>query len=140
MSVLEDKAISVIDGMAVAAGHVAEQLGNLATQYGEDVVRMGLSVVQVNAVAQLMLGVLLALIGLVVYKKVFKPCFAAVMKFKMEVDHPGWHLGAAASFAVFVVLWVQAATKLLSVWIWVAVFKPELWIAYKILQGFLGKE
>jgi hypothetical protein len=161
MSKLEDKAVYIMDKAMVGAEKLTEKLAELAVQYGPDVVNAAIEVARIEALSGLVrplvaLGICLPLFIISVKR-------AAVSITKQNrwdelrdshtypVLEGGKHATKTLGYGpqnVAVLLWCATASAtgtiscfaaygLSSVWNWVGVIEPKLWIAHRILEKAL---
>ena len=114
-----------------------EELGNkaleyltafeeLAKQYAPDVVNAGLTVVQISAFSEIVIGVVLLAVSIGGF-------FAARWVWKKTDDEFCAGLAGAAALGAG----IASGVHLLSVWTWVGIFNPKLYIAYKLFEKVL---
>jgi len=138
MSTLEDKAVSMLDGIGQMAAEVVDRFTQLAQQYGQAVVDMGLAVVRVEAASHLLVGLLFTVLGVVCLVKGTVPAWKAFRN-NLEADHPGWFFLGCVCSVPTVVFGVLGFNRLFELWNWVGLVYPELWIAHRILEGLMSK-
>lgn len=125
---LEDSAAKALDKITAGADVLTAKLGELATQYGPDVVDAALMVARVEAGQFLIFGVVALVIS-----AVFFPIARRAQK-----SDPSWNTPKACFFWILTLTPLAASAKhLLDVWNWVGLFEPKLWIARRLLDGVL---
>lgn len=134
MSKIEDKAVDIMDKAMVGAEKLSEKLAQLAEQYGPDVVDAGLAVARVTAAQKLLYG-LIAVIGSTAF---FWIARYLVRKVRDENWDEFFGIGGIfISGALGLFFAIGGLIDLLSIWNWVGVFEPKLWIAHRILEKAL---
>lgn len=151
-----DKAVEVADKAVTGVGKAAEAIANVdyspvmekvggfigqmidaATPVAKQAYEIGLMTLQVDAAATLIPAficmVLICVLGYVVYR---------VVKWDMKFSKLG-DKGFPSFIAIvvygtaFLTLFIGKASNLFSVWIWVKLFKPELWLAHVAIEKIL---
>lgn len=111
------------------------KLGELVTKHGPQAVDLAASVVQVEAVNDLLgfPGWIAAML--------FFLWGARLAQRKADADEYSesmWGFGIALSFGAAGFCFIAALTALLDVWSWVALFNPKLALAYHFLSKLTG--
>lgn len=130
MKKTDEAVATVADKLGDKALQYLQSFEDLAKQYSPDVVDAGLNIVRVYGAQELILGILC--IALLLY--IFFKAKAAVIK---DLNKGGYSSGGnvlpiiigASLLGIFP---VAQATAVFSIWNWVAVFEPKLYLAYKI--------
>lgn len=125
---LENKAVEILDKSQAAIAGFADQLQELAKQYGPDVADAALMMARIDAAQGLVGGVVAAVITWV--------CFVStrsLIKKAKAQPYEMWDVGAiivgvCGAFAALV-----AVLTLADIWRWVGIFEPKLWLAKRIL-------
>lgn len=124
---LEDKAVEILDASQQAIGAFADKLGDLAKQYGPDVMDAALQMARVDAINALVVPITSLIIFAVVYTVFWKKAWP-----KLAEVHDGGF--AAFMLHMFFVPWFGFSLfHTLNVWAWVGIFEPKLWLAKRIL-------
>lgn len=125
-----------------AVATVADKLGDkalqylssfeeLAKQYSPDVVDAGLTVIRINALGDIIVGLVGIAVAFVVWK-IFKRVRAERGKEYFHRNEAICIIGGAISFFGGIASFVMILFGLFNIWVYVALFDPKLYIAYKI--------
>lgn len=137
---LEGRAIELIDDAQAGLGALTNRLGELAVQYGPEVVDAALNVARVSAAKPLVAGfgilvlaTILGVTGIRLFQTGRKDNLLANEKAGYSnVGEARMAFGGACAVAGVVSL-IISGTLLLNIWNWVGIFAPELWIAHRVL-------
>jgi len=116
---------SIEDVVASFAG----KLEALVVQHGGEAWELALLTARVDAASHLLWGLMSLIAGIVLYK------LSRYSYNKAEADNSeGWGFaciisGGCGAFAV-----IACFINWVNLWVWVGVFEPKLWLAYKILE------
>ena len=124
MSDLETKAVDLLD-----------KLEALATNYAPDVAEAAVAAVRITAIGELILAVLF--LGLVitcayVAKKSYLFCSSKYAEPKFSGPEAISSISLAVSVAIGVAATLNFFVTITDIWVWTAVFNPELALAHKI--------
>jgi len=110
---------------------------SVVSQYGEDAVNLALWVVRVNALSELMYGVG-ALITAVISWKIFVWAKVGVMQEDNSCEAEfGFMASCIASFIGILVSGLVVFLTFLNIWLYIAVVKPELYLAKQAIDVVL---
>jgi hypothetical protein len=125
-----DRAMTLIEEVAAAAK-------DAVTEYGPEAWEVALWVVRVDAIGEIIVGLFLALLIVVIWCAVVRDNLKALnagnnKKFEWRIK-----MVACGGFGI-AVCGAAFAVKMLNVWVYVAIFAPELWLAKKAISAVLG--
>lgn len=144
MTTNAETADKMLDKAANMAEQIAGKMAALAEKYGPDVVNAGLAVIRIDGAQSLVVG--FVLLGVVVticvlgYKHAKR---GHVKRAEKVIDMDTFGFGyifpvtAGGVLAFFMAL--GCADRLFSIWNWVQVFYPELYIAKRIIEAGVGR-
>ena len=151
MSNLEDKAVDIMDKAMIGAEKLSAKLAELATQYGPDVVDAALQVARFKAAGELLAGTVSFVIAYNL-AKFSKRMFSAAAKrrdefnkektssyytAKKDISEFEEFFAGVASALLAVFLTIPTIITYGSIWNWVGIIEPKLWIANRILEKAL---
>lgn len=120
------------------------KLGELINQHGPQAVKMAEQIVQVNAVGSLVQGVLFLLFAAAtgggafwLWRRVYKESLKSYGEVSDFVAMGGG-ITAFLLSAVTVFLFINGLANVLDVWVWVAVFNPQLGLGHEVLRRVAG--
>ena len=129
--------IGSLEGKAV---ELIERFETIAEQHGPQAVELGLDAVRVIG-AQSLIGGVLGLIGVTVAFFLGKKLYKIIVNWKPEehdnksVDRDFWPYGPMGMACILGgISMFFALIDLLNVWLWVALFYPELWLVGKLFR------
>lgn len=140
MSKIEDKAVDIMDKAMVGAEKLTEKLAQLAEQYGPDVVNAGIEVARFTAAGKLLSGVGYAIVGWALYKTSMWLFAKAKAWAEEDEGHPFAIFSGVGGGVVFlgvIAAFYSALAPFFSIWNWVGLIEPKLWIAHRILEKAL---
>jgi hypothetical protein len=140
MSKLEDKTVEIMDKAMIGAEKLTEKMAELAVQYGPDVVNAGLEVARFTAIGNLIGGLGWAVFTGVLVKTGLHWAKKAKQWNDEEGDNPvvfAYGMGAGCAVIGAIPAGLSALWPIFTVWNWVGIFEPKLWIAHRILEKAL---
>lgn len=135
---LEKKAVEVIDKAMDGMDKLSVMLGEVAEKYGPEVVDVGLEVARISAANELVVALVIFLVWLGILRTFFK-------LYKIEkASENGFNqptiaaitcigVGIISVIGVVPVL-IESLPRLFSLWNWVGLIEPKLWIAHQVLN------
>lgn len=126
---VEAKALDLLDKGGAALGQFADKLGDLAKQYGPDVVNGALEIARIDALSQLVPSILF----LAVLAYFGGNATQYLRKLFDEGDDALAIPLLVVGGIITAVLGLCAIATVCDVWVWVGVFEPKLYLAKKIL-------
>lgn len=110
---------------------IYDKMGELATEYGPEVMDMTLEVVRINAIQELVIGFAVSVATAVIIMVTFR----VTKKFEgIEKDMPRIMMATIAFMFGAIGIY-----RLFIIWNWIGVFNPKLKLAHDILQSALDK-
>lgn len=118
------------------------KLGELVSKHGPQAVDLAASVIQVDALGSLLFGAAMIPAAVLTWRAARKAFTLANRKIRNESyrhievyrDQFGWWMATSAGAAATLVFALIAASNLLHVWNWVALFNPKLALAHEVLS------
>lgn len=121
-----DRAMDMVESFAA-------KLETLAIELGPEVGDLALATARIDALSYIFPQLLLVAGFLFITPKIVR--FVIQWEAKAESPNKGlaYFLSGIGGAAFFVISIVGKAWSFLSVWPWVGLYEPKLWIAYKVL-------
>jgi hypothetical protein len=128
---MAEAALTDTDKMIAAAEKFGDKLAQLATQYGPDVADVALLAARVDAASTLVTGAVCV---------ISSACVAYFIAYRATVEVNEASDGSVPEIIPAIVGTFVAAgfafagiPRLTSVWAWVGIFEPKVWLAGKLL-------
>jgi hypothetical protein len=143
MSKTDEAAAKAIDKASQAADQIAAKMGELAQQYGPDVVNAAVEVARFTAAGNILSGAVAASIAFFAFRwgtargaRAAEICRKKGDEYwaSMEMPHG---FGCIVGFIAGAVCSGIAIERLASIWNWVGIFEPKLYIAHRVLEKLL---
>lgn len=128
---LENKAVEILDKSQAAIATFADNLVEMAQQYGPDVAEAALTMARIDALSSLV-PALVGLIATVVYVYFFFKKMMPWVNAEHDYDINRTFTCIVSTVAMFFV-GLFSLVGVLNLWLWVGVFEPKLWVAKKVL-------
>lgn len=125
---VDQKAVELMDKAANAVEAFAAKLDTLAQEYGPEVIDAALAVARIEA-ADRILGQLAAIAVTLALVWAARGCWRAHVK---DDENPAFIIGLVASVAAGAFC-SMAFLITASIWPWVGIIEPKLWIAKRVL-------
>lgn len=128
---VEGKLVEMLDALQ----HGVVKVGETVVQYSPDIADAALWVVRIDGIQFVMIAIS-CLLWAIFAKILGKKLWVWARKVDPDFDSP--------AIAVPVIVWASgvatfgiALAKLFSIWNWVAIFEPKLWLAKQIISSVL---
>lgn len=105
---------------------------SLVVKHGQDAIDLGLATVQVTGIASLFDGLVALIIGLV-FLGVFRWCFKYCNSEYDEYEPMQYFCAAGSALGIIISAGI-ALSIFFNVWNYVAIVKPEIWLAKKTID------
>jgi len=136
---LDAKVVEILDKSQVAIAAFADQLGDLAKQYGPDVADAALQMARIDALSGLIIPCVLFVTLIVGARIIFPRYWKYTRDIEANLKERGsFCQGDPTAFFMMVTGAYTVATLTVfffatNLWRWVGLFEPKLWLAKRVL-------
>lgn len=131
MSDATEAAKVLVDASEKAVAHIADAAQKLAEQYGQPSLHLLLDVARIEAASSLFCGLFLCLLTGLLWFGIYKICKLA----PKNNDEVAPALTALIGGSISLFTFSFGMINLFSVWAWIGLFRPEIWLAHKALEA-----
>lgn len=132
---IETKVVEMLDALQNGAVTIGEQV----VKYSPDVADAALWVVRIDGVQSLLNAVIFCVAGIVMYKLAKRNWKWAHQKVTKEDEEDILYIPSVLLFVLSAFPLFGGIARLLSVWTYIAIFQPKLYLAKQIIDAAVGK-